>query len=124
MCLAPLSGCFGEEDGRGPPGMNDVVITPEVLTGGVFQGMTISAEEDVSVFIPYLIKDTSSGFVFNSTVVDLRQGDSVQLNVLAPPRTDSAFIFIGEFGRDNWPIREINESWATWIAYLSISAAK
>ena len=90
MCLAPLSGCFGEDGGDGPPSMNDVVITPEVLTGGVFQGLTISAERDVSAFIPYLIKDVSSGFVFNSTVVDLRQGDSVQLNVLAPPRTDAA----------------------------------
>ena len=116
MCLAPLSGCFGEDDGGGAPSMSDVVITPEVLAGGVFQAVTISAKQDVSAFVPYLIKDVSSGYVFNSTVVDLRQGDSVQLNVLAPPRIDSAFIFIGEFGRDNWPIREINESWATWVA--------
>ena len=116
MCLAPLSGCFGEDDGNDMPSMNDVVITPEVLSGGVFQALTISAQQDVSAFIPYLIKDVSSGFVFNSTVVDLRQGDSVQLNVLAPPRTNSAYVFIGEFGRNNWPIREINESWSTWIA--------
>ena len=116
MCLAPLSGCFGEDGGNDMPDMNDVVITPEVLTGGVFQALTISAQQDVSAFVPYLVKDVISGYVFNSTVVDLRQGDSVQLNILAPPRTDSAFVFIGEFGRDNWPIREINESWATWIA--------
>ncbi len=55
MCLAPLSGCFGGDGGDDAPGMNDVVITPEVLTGGVFQGLTISAEKDVSAFIPYLM---------------------------------------------------------------------
>ncbi|MBT4070022.1 MAG: hypothetical protein HOE79_02130, partial [Euryarchaeota archaeon] len=116
MCLAPLAGCFGENEGSSEPSANDVIITPETLTGGVFQALTISAQKDVSAFIPYLVRDDASGYVYNSTVVDLQAGDSMQLTVLAPPRAEAAFVFIGKFARQNWPIREVNESWATWIS--------
>jgi len=113
FCLAPLSGCFGEEEDSSLSG-GDVVITPSVLTGGVFQGLTIAAETDLSAFVPYLILNQDSGFVQNSTIVDLKAGDSVLLNVLAPPRTDTAVILIGDYGRDDWPIRDVQESWKTW----------
>jgi len=113
MLLAPLSGCFGE-DGENQISENSVKITPQILTGGVFQEVTFSAEMDVSVFIPYLINNKENGFVQNSTVIDLRGGESVQLSVLAPPRTDTAVILIGEFGREYWPIRNVDESWRTW----------
>ena len=84
MLLAPLSGCFGE-DGEYQLSENSVKkITPQILTGGVFQEVTFSAEMDVSVFIPYLINNKENGFVQNSTVIDLRGGESVQLSVLAP----------------------------------------
>ena len=113
MALAPLSGCFGEnEDVQITE--DDVDITPKTWTAGVFQGVTITAEKSLSVFVPYLIKDADSGFVVNSTVVDLEAGQSVQLSILAPPRADTAILLIGSFGRDNWPIRDANESWATW----------
>ena len=46
MMLAPLSGCFGEGDDDGPIRQSDVVVTPEVLIGGVFQGVTISADRE------------------------------------------------------------------------------
>ena len=84
FCLAPLSGCFGEE---GDPGVSegDVTITPATWIGGEFQGITIAAESDLSAFIPYLILNPENGFVQNSTVVDIEAGDSVQLMVLAPP---------------------------------------
>ena len=113
--LAPLSGCFGE-DVDTSVSEGDVTITPKVLSGGVFQGVTISAESDLSAFIPYLIMNPENGFVQNSTVVDLKAGESIQLNVLAPPRTDTAVVLIGEFGRENWPIRSLEESWRTWYA--------
>ena len=113
MLLAPLSGCFGE-DGENQISENSIKITPQILTGGVFQEVTFSAEMDVSVFIPYLINNKENGFVQNSTVIDLRGGESVQLSVLAPPRTDTAVILIGEFGREYWPIRNVDESWRTW----------
>lgn len=114
MVMAPLAGCFGENDDEGIVRSGDVTITPVTMVGGVFQGLTISADEDFSAFIPYLIKNQESGFIQNSTVLDLRAGDSVLLNVLAPPRTDTAVILLGEYGREEWPIRSIDESWRTW----------
>jgi len=115
FCLAPLGGCFGE-DVDTSVSEGDVTITPKILSGGVFQGLTISAESDLSAFVPYLIMNPENGFVQNSTVVDLKAGESIQLNVLAPPRTDTAVVLIGEFGRENWPIRDLDESWRTWYA--------
>ena len=112
MVFAPLSGCFGKGDVG--PSSNDAEITPAVWTGGVFQGITISAEADLSAFVPYLIQNPDTGFVQNSTVIDIKAGESVLLSILAPPRTDTAIILIGDYGRENWPIREINESWRTW----------
>ena len=114
MMLAPLSGCFGEGDENGPIGENDVTVTPETLIGGIFQGLTISADRDLSAFVPYLMMNPDTGFVQNSTVVDLKAGESVLLTVLAPPRTDTAVVLLGDYGRENWPIRELNESWKTW----------
>jgi hypothetical protein len=114
MMMAPLAGCFGENGDEGIVKSGDVTITPVTMIGGVFQGLTISADEDFSAFIPYLIKNQESGFIQNSTVLDLRAGDSVLLNVLAPPRTDTAVILLGEYGREEWPIRSIDESWRTW----------
>ena len=115
MFLAPISGCFGENESE-VIRENDVVVTPAILSGGVFQGVTISADKDMSAFIPYLIQNEVTGFVQNSTVVDLSAGDSVLLQILAPPRTDTAVILVGEYGRENWPVRTIDESWRSWYA--------
>ncbi len=112
MVFAPWSGCCGK--GEEGPSSDDAEITPAVWVGGVFQGITISAESDLSAFVPYLIQNPDTGFVQNSTVIDIRAGESVLLSILAPPRTDTAIILIGDYGRENWPIREINESWRTW----------
>ncbi|MDC3047955.1 M28 family peptidase, partial [Euryarchaeota archaeon] len=43
-------------------------------------------------------------------------GDSTQIIVLAPPRTDTAVVLVGEYGRDEWPIRDLTESWKSWFA--------
>ena len=115
FCLAPLSGCFGEEEDGSLSG-DDVAITPYKWIGGEFQGVTITAESDLSAFIPYLILNPENGFVQNSTVVDLEAGESVQLTVLAPPRTDTAVILLGDYGREEWPIRDLTESWRSWYA--------
>ena len=111
---ASFSGCFGENEVEKVSSANDVVVTPAVLSGGVFQGLTITAQKDLSAFIPYLILNDDTGYVQNSTVVDLESGDSVLLNVLAPPRTDTAIVLIGDYGRENWPVRYVDESWKTW----------
>ena len=94
----------------------DVVITPSVWIGGEFQAITISAESDLSAYVPYLLLNPENGFIQNSTVVDLKAGDSTQIIVLAPPRTDTAVVLIGEYGRDEWPIRDLTESWKSWFA--------
>ena len=114
MLLAPLSGCFGEDDNSTSIRTGDVVISPEVLIGGIFQGVTISADRDLSAYVPYLILNKDTGFVQNSTVVDLKAGENVLLTVLAPPRADTAVVLLGEYGRENWPVRNFDESWKTW----------
>ena len=114
MMLTPLSGCFGQQDGGGLNSVEDVVVTPALWTGGVFQGVTIEAQTDLSAFVPYLIQNQETGFIQNSTVVDLKAGQSALLSVLAPPRTDTAVVLIGDYGRENWPIRNLDESWRTW----------
>jgi hypothetical protein len=116
MGLAPLSGCFGEENKDGLVDAADVTLSPAVLDGGVFQPFTVAAKADMSVFLPYLIQDRDTGYVYNSTVLDLRAGDSVQVSLLAPPRAGLAVALLGEYGRDVWPIRDANESWASWYS--------
>ena len=71
MFSAAFSGCFGETDNSEINSERDVVITPQTLSGGVFQPVTITAKADLSAFLPYLILNEDSGFVQNSTVVDL-----------------------------------------------------
>ena len=126
MFTAPLSGCFGEDDNEGLIDVKDVMLAPSVLDGGVFQPFTVTADVDMSVFLPYLIQDPDTGYVFNSTVLDLRAGQSVQVSLLAPPRAGLAIAMLGEYGRDNWPIRDANESWASWYSdgdHLAASGA-
>jgi len=113
MVSASFSGCFGEDEVLGID-VDSADVTPKSLTGGVFQSITISANEDVSVFVPYLIRDNGTGFVYNSTILDIEEGDSKQLSILAPPRAKSAVVMLGEYGRDVWPIRDAVESWNSW----------
>ncbi|HII45591.1 MAG TPA: hypothetical protein HA327_06090, partial [Candidatus Poseidoniaceae archaeon] len=115
MFSAAFSGCFGETQSGGINSDEDVVVTPQTLSGGVFEPVTITAKADLSAYIPYLIFNEVSGFVQNSTIIDLKSGESVQLSVLAPPRTDTALILLGDYGRDIWPVRSIDESWKTWF---------
>jgi len=114
MLTVPLTGCFGSgEDG---PVASDLDVGVTTLIGGIFQGVGFSAQADMTVFVPYLVMDEGSGFIQNSTVIDLRQGESRQLQILAPPRAESMVLLVGEHGRSEWPVREANESWATWLA--------
>ena len=111
---APLSGCFGEEDSDASA--SSLEVLPEVLVAGVFQDVELRASASLSVYIPYLIKDPETGFVQNSTVVDIKSGSSITIEMLAPPRTNSVYLMVGDHGRDEWPIRESGESWSTWQA--------
>lgn len=114
MLLTPLSGCFGGGDGA--PGPEDLEITATSDSAGFFVDYTFEAEAAMSVFIPYLLKDPATMFVQNSTVIDLAKGESETLSILTPPRSETMLFMVGESGRENWPIRDQEESWSTWLA--------
>ena len=113
VLLASLGGCFGKEIGS--PTADNLVVGPDVLQSGVFQQVELRASAAMSVFVPYLVTDPSTGYVQNSTVVDLSSGSSMTLEVLAPPRTDTMVLMVGAKGREHWPIRDSSESWMTWM---------
>ncbi|MDP6913066.1 MAG: hypothetical protein QF736_04000, partial [Candidatus Thalassarchaeaceae archaeon] len=110
---APLSGCFGNSD-HGLTA-DDLEVAPGTLVSGVFQDVTLEAGQRMSVFVPYLVRDPITGFVQNSTVVDVDKGASFTLDLLAPPRVSVLVILVGEHGRVNWPVRDTNESWGSWL---------
>ena len=113
MVTAPLSGCFASSENL--PTEGDLSVNVTILEGGFFQEIEFTASTPMSVFIPYLIKDLNTGFIQNSTIIDLGDGESESLSILAPPRTDSMVFLIGEIGRNYWPIRDQGESWGSWV---------
>ena len=112
VIMTPLSGCVGEQDRR--VSEKDLVVGPENLMSGVFQHVSLEASNDLAVFIPYFVKDPVTGFIQNSTVIDIQKGGVVHLEMLAPPRVGVLVMLVGEEGRTNWPVRNSNESWSTW----------
>ena len=115
MLLTPLSGCFGGETGA--PGPNDLDVMASSDAAGFFVDYTFEADAAMSVFIPYLLMDPMTQFVQNSTVIDLENGGSETIAILAPPRTESMLFMVGEPGRENWPVRNQEESWTTWFGH-------
>ncbi|DAC67642.1 TPA: Zn-dependent exopeptidase M28 [Candidatus Thalassarchaeaceae archaeon] len=113
MLLTPLSGCFGAESGA--PNSDDLDVRASSDAAGFFVDYTFEADAAMSVFIPYLLMDPMTQFVQNSTVIDLENGGSETIAILAPPRTESMLFMIGESGRENWPVRNQEESWTTWF---------
>ena len=114
MVSAPLGGCiFPEEESTA--NASSLSVSPEVLEAGVFQQVELSAKAAMSVYVPYLVIDPITGYVQNSTVIDLSSGSSVTLELLAPPRIDSVLLMVGERGREHWPARDASESWMSWL---------
>ena len=109
-----FAGCVenNEEDAISP---NDVVVNPVTLVAGEFQPLIISVKRDVSVFVPHMVVDPVSNYLQNGTILDMRTGETKQLTILAPPRIDTAFIFLSKYGTEIWPIRNPNESWNNWV---------
>ena len=95
MLMAPLSGCFGEE-GVETLSSESLDVSPTIWTGGLFQTVSFEANGDLSVFIPYLIKNSATGFVSNSTVLNIEEGDVVELSVFNNTALDilSLLLFI------------------------------
>ena len=115
MLLTPLSGCFGTESGA--PGSDDLDVRASSDAAGFFVDYTFEAGAAMSVFIPYLLIDPMTQFVQNSTVIDLEKGGSETISILTPPRSESILFMIGESGRNNWPVRNQEESWTTWFGH-------
>ena len=113
VLAATLSGCIGDNDSSLGP--DDLEVVPGILVSGVFQDVTLEAGHAMSVFVPYLVRDPVTGFVQNSTVVDISKGGSVTLDLLAPPRVSLLVMLVGDEGRSNWPVRGANESWGSWL---------
>ncbi len=114
MVSAPLGGCIFPEEER-PANSSSLSVNPEVLEAGVFQQVELNAKAAISVYVPYLVIDPITGYVQNSTVIDLSSGSSVTLELLAPPRVDSVLLMVGEKGREHWPARDASESWMNWL---------
>jgi hypothetical protein len=114
MVSAPLGGCIFPEE-ESPANASSLSVNPEVLEAGVFQQVELSAKAAMSVYVPYLVIDPATGYVQNSTVIDLSSESSVTLELLAPPRIDSVLLMVGERGREHWPARDASESWMSWL---------
>ena len=105
MSLAPLSGCFGEDSVTESLSGSSLTVSPTVIPAGEWVAVTITASSDLSVFFPYFLQDPGSMRAQNGTVFDLKGGDSVSLNALFPPRNSEIVLLMGDYGRDEWPIR-------------------
>ena len=114
IMTAPLSGCLGEPPEEATA--KSLEVGPETLVSGVFQEVSLEARQAMSVFVPYLVRDPITGFVQNSTVVDIEKGSTLTLEMLAPPRNNFLILLVGDEGRSHWPVREANESWGSWLA--------
>ena len=114
MLLSSVSGCFWR--GGDAAGPEDLTLSAEGISAGFFQDVGLEAKASMSVFIPYLIIDPSTLFVQNSTVLDLSRGERLSVSILTPPRTETMLFMIGESGRQNWPIRNQEESWVSWLS--------
>ena len=112
--MPSIAGCL-EDEKINSVSANDIIISPEVMIAGEFQPLVITAKKDVSIFIPNLVIDPLSNYVQNGTVLDMKIGETKQLISLAPPRIDSAFVFLANYGTEIWPIRNSNESWDQWV---------
>ena len=113
VLIAPLSGCL--RDSAEGVTSESLEVSPDSISSGLFQELTLKAHSDLSVFVPYLVRDPDTGFVQNSTVVDIEAGGSITLDMLAPPRNEFLVLLLGEIGRYSWPVRSADESWESWL---------
>ena len=119
MSLGSLSGCFGEDEGSESLSADGLKVSPDVITGGDWTVIKLDAGNDMSVFVPYFVQDPGSMRAQNGTVFDLKEGETVSVNILFPPRNSNVFLLIGEYGRVNWPIRAAGISWTAWDSGIS-----
>ena len=93
MILAPLSGCFGENEVETLDAGSLSVSNSDALQAGMWQTITLQASNDLAVFVPYFIQDPGSMRAQNGTVLDMKSGDKVSMNILFPPRNEEIVFF-------------------------------
>ena len=113
MLMTSFSGCFSEEEEVNASRLH---VEPEVLISGVFQDVSLRADVSLSIYLPYLIKDPLTGYIQNSTVVDLESDEVRSVSILVPPRVPGIYLLVSEEGRADWPVRNETESWESWLA--------
>ncbi len=94
MASASASGCFGGDNND--IDSSDLSVDVDVLASGFFQTVELRSSVKMSVYVPYLLLDPETGFVQNSTVIDIGKGSTVSLDVLVPPRSDGIYLLLGE----------------------------
>ena len=87
LCMEGASG--SADDGNR---FLDLSVDVDVLASGFFQAVELRSSLRMSVYVPYLLLDPETGFVQNSTVVDIEKGTAVNLDVLVPPRSDGIYL--------------------------------
>ena len=115
MILAPLSGGIGENETDSLDASSLTVSDSDALQAGMWQIITLEANDDLAVFVPYFVQDPGSMRAQNGTVLDLNSGEKVSMNILFPPRNEEIVFFLGDIGRVDWPIREPDQSWTAWL---------
>ncbi|HJM19965.1 MAG TPA: M28 family peptidase [Candidatus Thalassarchaeaceae archaeon] len=115
MLMSGLAGCFGTGEGGDISPSSLSISDSDSLAAGTWQEITISAEQDISVFIPYFLIDPGSGRAQNGTVFDIKSGNEISMDILFPPRNGDIIFQIGDYGRTNWPVRAANQSWMDWL---------
>ncbi len=123
LIATPLIGCFGSDDADSGMSPTDLEISASVVGSGIWEAVDFHAMRDLAVYIPYFVIDPGSNRSQNGTVLDLRSGDEVSVTWLLPPRNPDVFVFIGEYGRTNWPARESHNSWVDWLSDRSNQSA-
>ena len=111
-----LTGCFSPGEDPELISADDLTISPEVLIGAQFQTVEVTASSTMSVHVPYLVMDDESGYIVNGTTLDFDGAGTVSLEMLAPVNLNSTHFLLGELGRDTWPLRATNQSWAEWFS--------
>ena len=94
MLLAPLSGCFGEDEEQSLGASSLTVTEASSLQAGMWQTITLDASNDLAVFVPYFVQDPGSMRAQNGTVLDMKSGEQLSMNILLPPRNDAIVFFL------------------------------
>ena len=115
LLATTMTGCFSPDADEELIESTDLMITPEILVGAQFQTVEFSASNSMSVHIPYLVLDSESGYVVNGTTLDFDGSGTISIEMLAPSNINSTYFLLGALGREEWKLRDTNQSWHEWF---------